>query len=170
MFIAALVVSGFLTVVICLIMNAVLIPKIEAGDPPMRAFDMCSTGYSTEQARAFTLWLSDEARATYLNAQLPLDFFYPIAYTAFFMLLWLGLGGKQWCLAFPAALAAFDYLENSLVIVMVKNTGFADAVAKIASVATVTKSVLMYVIIVAEIVALIIWAVRRKKKKQNAGN
>ena len=167
-FIAALIVSGVLTVLICLIMNMVLIPKIEAGNPPMRAFDMCSTGYSAEQARAFVLWLSDDAKATYLNAQLPLDFFYPIAYAAFFALLWLAVGGKKWGIAFPVALALFDYIENSLVIVMLKNASFADSVAKIASVATVIKSVLMYVIIVAEIVALIVCIVRKKKKKQTS--
>lgn len=168
---SALIVSGVATVVICLVMNFVLIPKIEAGQS-MRCFDMCTTGYTVEEARDFVHHLSPEAMHTYLEVQLPLDFFYPIFYTVFFMLLWVVLHGKpNLVLALPGALAVADYLENSLVIVMLKNADFPRVVARVASWATMIKTGLMYITIVVLVVAAVFCgfrALRRRRQREAA--
>lgn len=165
-----LIASGVATIVICCVMNFVLIPKIEAGNPPIHAFDMCTTGYTVEDAHAFVDWLSPEAKHVYLDVQLPLDFFYPIFYTLFFSFLWIVLHGKpNFFLAMPVGLAAADYVENSLVIVMLKNPDFPRAVARMASWATMFKTALMYLtmlILVIAIVVCILRAVRRKRQQK----
>lgn len=171
-----LIASGVATIVICLVMNFALIPRIEQpnaqGNPPIHCFDMCTTGYTVEDARAFVNWLSPEAMHTYLHVQLPLDFFYPIFYTLFFSLLWVVLHGKpNLFLAMPVGLAVCDYVENSLVIAMLRNPSFPRAVARVASWATMLKTALMYLtilILVIAIVFCIIRAVRRKRQREAA--
>ena len=114
-------VSGALTAGICLVMNFVLIPMIEAGTNGIRCFDMQSTGYTYETAKQFLALIGNNGRSVYLHWQLPLDFFYPVAYTAFFMTALKALSGKAWPLIVPGALAAFDYAENVCSIIMLKN-------------------------------------------------
>jgi hypothetical protein len=170
--IAILVVSGVATVVICCVMNFVLIPKIEAGNPPIRCFDMCTTGYTVEDAHAFIDWLSPEARHIYLDVQLPLDFFYPIFYTVFFVFLWIVLHGKpNLFVAVPSALAVCDYIENSLVITMLKNPDFSPVIARVASWATMLKTALMYITILVLVFAMIfcvLRALRRRHQRQSS--
>lgn len=171
LFIILLVASIVGTLVICLVMNLVLIPAIEAGDAPMRCFDMCTTGYTPQDAHAFVNWLSPDALHAYLHVQLPLDFFYPICYTVMFVLLWIALHGKpNWMLALPAALCVADYVENSLVIVMLRHPDFSNAVVRVASWATMIKTALMYLIFVlwaiAGVVCLVRWLRMRSQRKQ----
>ena len=78
-------ISGGLTAAICLVMNLALIPMIEKNTAGLRCFDMNSFGYTFEQAKQFLTLLDDHARSIYLHVQLPLDFFYPVAYTAFWL-------------------------------------------------------------------------------------
>ena len=168
---ALLIASGVGTIVICLVMNFAIIPRIEAGDPPMRCFDMCTTGYTVEDARAFVAWLSPEALDTYLHVQLPLDFFYPLFYTVFFGLLWVVMHGKaNAVLAVPVALAVADYTENSLVIAMLKNPAFPSVVARVASWATMLKTALMYVtflILAITAIFLVFRIVRRRRQAKD---
>ena len=168
---ALLIASGVGTIVICLVMNFALIPRIEAGNPPMRCFDMCTTGYTVEDARAFVAWLSPEALDLYLHVQLPLDFFYPVCYTVFFGLLWVVMHGKaNVVLAVPVALAVADYTENSLVITMLRNPQFPTAVARAASWATMIKTALMYVtflILAITAICLIFRAIRRRRQARD---
>ena len=99
-------ISGGLTAAICLEMNLVLIPMIEKNTAGLRCFDMNSFGYTFEQAKQFLSLLDNDARNIYLHVQLPLDFCYPVAYTAFFMLAITALRGKASpLLALPGALA-----------------------------------------------------------------
>jgi len=172
-----LIASGVATIVICLVMNFALIPRIEqptqSGNPPMRCFDMCGiTGYTEEDAHAFVNWLSPEAKDLYLRVQLPLDFFYPIFYTLFFSLLWIVLHGKpNLFLAMPVALAVSDYIENSVVIAMLRNPDFSRPLALTGAVATGFKTGLMYLTIfclVLAIVFCVIRAIRRKRQREAA--
>ena len=157
-------VSGALTAAICLMMNLVLIPMIEAGTNGIRCFDMQSTGYTYETAKEFLALIGNNGRSVYLHWQLPLDFFYPVAYTAFFMLALKKLSGKSWPLIVPGALAAFDYAENVCTIIMLKNMDVTESLAKIASTFTVIKSGLMTVTFILLAVFFVIWLVKKKKK------
>ena len=157
-------VSGALTAAICLVMNLVLIPMIEAGTNGIRCFDMQSTGYTYETAKEFLALLGDNGRSVYLHWQLPLDFFYPVAYTAFFMPALKKLSGKTWPLTVPGALAAFDYAENVCSIIMLKNMDVTEGLAKLASTFTVIKSGLMTLTFILLAVFFVIWLVKKKKK------
>ena len=159
-------VSGALTAVICLVMNLVLIPMIEAGTNGIRCFDMQSTGYTYETAKEFLALIGNNGRSVYLHWQLPLDFFYPVAYTAFFMLALKKLSGKAWPLIVPGALAAFDYAENVCSIIMLKNMSVTESMAKLASTFTVIKSGLMTITFILLAVFLIIWIIKKRKQKQ----
>ena len=157
-------VSGALTAGICLIMNLVLIPMIESGTNGIRCFDMQSTGYTYETAKQFLALIGNNGRSVYLNWQLPLDFFYPVAYTAFFMLALKKLSGKTWPLIVPGALAAFDYAENICSIIMLKNMDVTEGMAKLASTFTVAKSALMTLTFILLAVFFVIWLVKKRKK------
>ena len=159
-------ISGGLTAAICLVMNFILIPMIEKNTAGLRCFDMNSFGYTFEQAKQFLSLLDNDARNLYLHVQLPLDFFYPVAYTAFFMLALRALRGKASpLLALPGALAVSDYIENICTIKMLREMEVTPELAKFASAVTVTKSVLMYVTILLIVVLFIMWLVKRKKAK-----
>ena len=165
----ALALSGVATVVICLVMNFALIPRIEEGEPPMRCFDMCATGYSPDEARAFVAYLGPNALDVYLHRQLPLDFVYPVCYTVFFCLLWVVLRGRpDAVLALPLSLMVADYTENALVLHMLQHPTFTDAIARAASVATIAKTVLMYATFGTLAVAAVVVAIRaiRRRSRQ----
>ena len=156
--------SGVLTAAICIVMNTVLIPMIEASTEGIRCFDMQSTGYTYETAKRFLELLSEQGRSTYLHVQLPLDFLYPVAYTAFFMAALKVLSGKAWPLIVPGALAACDVAENVCSILMLRAMDVTPGLAAFASAVTVAKSALMTLTFVLLAVFLIIWLVRKKKK------
>ena len=158
-------ISGILTVAICAVMNLVLIPIIEANTEGLRCFDMNSTGYTYEQAKQFLSLLDEKGRDIYLHIQLPLDFFYPVAYTAFFMLALKKLSGKTLPLVIPGALAIADYIENICSIRMLRAMDVTEGMAKFASTVTVIKSALMTLTFILLAVFLIVWLVKRKKNK-----
>ena len=160
----ALIVTGALTAVICGVMNLVFIPQIESTTEGVRCFDM-NFGYSFETAQRFLSLLSEEGRSVYLTRQLPLDFFYPLAYGAFFILLICTLTRKKSKLALlPVFLMLADYCENICVILMLKSDGLSKTLVGVASIATSVKTVLMYLCFVM-IVVLIVLAVRNRKKQ-----
>ena len=158
-------VSGALTAAICLVMNLVLIPMIEAGANGIRCFDMQSTGYTYETAKQFLSLIGNNGRSVYLHWQLPLDFVYPVAYTAFFMLALKKLSGRNWPLIVPGALAAFDYAENVCSVIMLKEMDVTEGLAKLASAFTVVKSGLMIVTFVLLAVFFILWIFKKKRTK-----
>lgn len=164
---SVLIISGALTVIICGVMNFYLIPLIESTTQGIKMFDMQSLGYTFETAKSFVSLLSEEGLHTYLYKQLPLDFFYPVAYTVFFSLSLIRLKAKKPLLAFPLLLMVCDYCENIFSEIMLR-TDFSYQTAKIASFFTVCKSVLMYVTIVLVIVYLVKWIISKNKNKKTA--
>lgn len=162
----ALIVSGILTAAVCLVMNLWLIPAIEGSTGGIRCFDM-NFGYSYETAKLFLERLSDEGRRIYLTRQLPLDFFYPVAYTAFFMGLTARLRKKADAfLILPAALMALDVIENVCTIVMLKSASLSAALAGFASAVTVGKTLLMYAEFAVLIVLAVLYFKNKKAKKE----
>lgn len=142
-----LILSGIATLGICGVMNLYLIPLIERTTNGIRMFDMQSFGYTYDTAKEFVSLLSEQGRDTFLHRQLPLDFFYPVAYGAFFMLALHKLTpGKKGLLILPAALMLCDYAENIGSIVMLK-TDFSAAAAHAGCAFTVAKTLLMYAVI-----------------------
>ena len=166
-FVSALIVSGALTAAICLIMNLWLIPAIESAAGGLKAFDMRSFGYTTGEAREFLGALSEEGRQVYLTRQLPLDFFYPVCYTAFFMLAIVALTKKRspW-LILPALLAVADYAENALILSFLKKNAVPDVLGAIAGYVTAAKSLLMTAVFVLLAVLFVLWLVRRARQKK----
>lgn len=156
-----LYVSAALTAAICLIMNFVLIPKIESSTGGIRCFDM-NFAYSFDTAKKFLSLLSDEGRSVYLGIQLPLDFIYPIAYCTLFILVLLRLSDKKAFCALPVLLAVFDYAENVCSIIMLKSAELSPALVGFASVMTSAKTVLMYVII---LIIIVLWVIKTKNRK-----
>lgn len=160
-----LIATGVLTAAICLIMNTVYIPQIEAAAQGLKCFDM-RFGYSVEEARQFLTALAQEGKEVYLTKQLPLDCVYPLVYASFFALLFRALYGKKTALVFlPVLLAAADYVENVSVLLMLRHNPvyLSDVQVKIASGATIVKTVLMYLCFLLIVVLLIAYLVRRKK-------
>lgn len=165
----ALIVSGALTAAICAVMNFMLIPQIETAAGGLRCFDM-RFGYGSEEAKAFLYTLSAQGRDVYLHRQLPLDFIYPLAYGAFFMLAFYALQKRKTpLLALPALLAAADYVENICILLMLRATEPAKALVAAGSAATVTKTVLMYLCF-AVLLALLVRAAVEKRKRRAAEN
>ena len=160
-----LIVSAALTVGICLVMNLWLMPAIERATQGLRCFDM-QFGYSFETAQRFLSLLDDRGRDLYLHAQLPLDFFYPLAYTCCFLCLFLKLRGRAdlFC-AIPPLLAAADYTENVCVARMLTAETFSPALCRFASAATVCKTVLMYGCLLMIAVFAAQALLRRRKEK-----
>ncbi len=154
--------SGALTVIICAVMNLITIPHIESVTQGIRCFDM-NPGYTYEAAEKFISLLGD-MRDYYLHVQLPLDFVYPVVYTVFFILLLVMLTGRfmPLCLL-PLALAAFDFTENILTIVMLKSAVLSRGVVAFASAVTSIKTILMYSVFAIIIVCISFRIVKRRK-------
>lgn len=159
-------VSGALTLLICCVMNLWLIPAIESSTQGIRCFDM-NFFYSPETARQFLTYLSEEGRSVYLTRQLPLDFFYPVAYTTFFVLLirW-GLRRSTKLAYLPVLLAILDYGENICVLRMLNASEVSDALATTGAVFTCAKNVVMFVCIILTLILLVRYGIQRQKDKK----
>ena len=164
---ATLIISAVITAVICLVMNLVLIPGIEASTNGIRCFDM-NFGYSVETARQFLSLLSADGKSTYLNMQLPLDFVYPAAYCLFFSLMIIRLCKKVSVLCIvPLLLTVFDYLENISVLIILKSAEPSQTLIQCASIFTCVKTVLMYLAFLIIIVLLIRYISAKRKNSVN---
>lgn len=126
-------------------------PRVLAGAPEMRLFDMSPSGYSYSQALSLLGALGKTGRAAYLFPQLALDFIYPGLFAACYSLMLVWLFSRRFPLASPVFHLALlpllaglaDYTENVLIIRMI--TGFPDispGLVSAASAATVLKSIL----------------------------
>ena len=161
-----LVGSGILTIGICAVMNLYLIPRIESSTQGIKCFDM-NIAYSYDEASRFLSLLSETGKNTYLTRQLPLDFFYPIAYGVFFAFLMITLSGKKTkMIVVPLLLAAFDYCENICVCRMLTSDSLSRTIVSIASAATMIKTILMYLCILL-ILFLLIKRIATARKKKN---
>ena len=167
------VIGGIGTAAIGIIMNAVLIPRIEADTNGIRCFDM-NFGYTPDTARRFLDLIGEDGRFIYLNRQLPLDFVYPVFYTLLFVSLICLLYRKRKKLAALLApailLAVCDYAENIMSIIMLKNGIPSDSFARIASAVTAGKTVLMYFTIALVIALLIGFIIGRKGENKNGNS
>ncbi len=160
------IITGILTVAISGIMNIVLMPQIEANTGGIKCFDM-NFGYTAGEAKEFLNLIGENGRHIYLDYQLPLDFIYPVIYTAFFIVLkYLFKKLKTPFMVLPVILAAVDYAENIFSEIMLRADEFLPSVAKTASIITVIKTLLMYLIFLILIVLLIKMIVT----KQTSGN
>ena len=155
--------SGALTAVISLIMNIILIPKIESTTEGIRCFDM-NFAYNFETAEKFLKLLSDEGRALYLNVQLPLDFIYPAAYCIFFTFLIVRLVKRVNALVvFPLMLTAFDVCENVCSIIMLRSARLSQGLAAAGSAFTSIKTILMYIMFIVIIICIVFCFKNMKK-------
>lgn len=161
-----LIISAVITLGICAVMNLYLIPGIEKSAGGLTVFDMNTFGYTYEQAKAFVSALTPDGLSLYLHIQLPLDFFYPVAYTACFVLCLIKLKSKKATLALPAILAVCDYAENILSIKMLTGE-FSKLTANIAAGFTVVKSLVMYAVIAIILVLFVLRLVKRRKTVDN---
>ena len=165
---AVLIVSAALTAAICLVMNLFLIPAIEREAGGLACFDM-RFGYGEAYAQGFLYELTPAGRALYLTRQLPLDFFYPLAYLICFCGLILKLRRRaDALLLLPALLALTDYAENLCILAMLRADELPTGLAVFSGVCTSVKTVLMYLVFAVLAALAIGWAVRRKKEKARA--
>ena len=126
------------------------IPFVLKLAPTMKLFDMSPVGYTHAYAKELLSAIGPEGRRLYLTRQLPLDFIYPglFAITYTLMLVWLfskryDRQSKIFFLVFvPAVADLFDYLENIVIILMLRS--FPDLsfeLVKISSIFSISKSV-----------------------------
>lgn len=164
------VIGGIGTAIIGIIMNLILIPRIEANTNGIRCFDM-NLFYKPETAREFLNLIGEEGRFIYLHRQLPLDFIYPVFYTLLFVslicLLCKSGAGRRVLLTGAVILAISDYAENIMSIIMLKSGVPSDLFAVTASVITSLKTIVMYLLILSIIVLLIRFIITRRKGKVN---
>ena len=164
------VIGGIGTAIIGIIMNLILIPRIEANTNGTRCFDM-NLFYKPETAREFLNLISDDGRFIYLHRQLPLDFVYPVFYTLLFVslicLLCKSGAGRRALLTGAAVLAVSDYAENIMSIIMLKSGIPSDTFAVTASIITSLKTIVMYLLILSILALLIKFIITRRKGKVN---
>lgn len=157
-----LIISGVLTLTICMVMNFIFISEIESGTGGLRAFDM-TFGYTYQQAKQFVSLLSPQGLDVYLHKQLPLDFLYPIVYSVFFISVFKKLKVKNKALfVLPALLFVSDYCENIFSVIMLTRS-FSQAVSTFACAVTILKTLAMYLIFVVIIILIILRLVKKKQ-------
>jgi hypothetical protein len=131
-----------LTMAVYLAMLLVTIPRVQSYAPDTALFDLSPTGYTHAQALNLLQSLGHAGREAYLFPQLALDFVYPGLFAICFsmMMIWVyskrfHSQSKLWCLAMlPALGGIFDYVENILIIRMIKT--FPDVTEGLVSVSS----------------------------------
>jgi len=124
------------------------LPLITSAAGGLAPFDMRPTGYSETEGRLLLAALDGETRAFYLGTQQRLDLIYPVllALTLSFAIWHLFRGMPAYLRAvmvvFPILGAAFDYLENARVAVLLRlaEPGVSAGQIAAASQATLFKS------------------------------
>ncbi len=99
------------------------LPHLQQAAGGRVAFDLLPMGYQPVEARALVAALGVEGRAYYLNVQHRLDTAYPVLLAVVLTLAFrlLVKGWLAWALTAIAVLAAaFDYLENMSVAVLLR--------------------------------------------------
>ncbi|MBI2330749.1 MAG: hypothetical protein HYU84_00965 [Chloroflexi bacterium] len=155
------------------------IPMVLQSAPDMKLFDVSPSGYTREYAISLLNAIGPEGRNLYLSLQLPLDFVYPGLFIISYPLLLAWLLKKNhdlqskvyYALYLPILAGLFDYVENVLVILMLKTYPDLDLnLVATASFATITKSVLSSVFFTLLILSIlqVVWkSVIRSLAKAN---
>jgi hypothetical protein len=164
-----LIVFAVGTVAILAVSDIWLFPAIERTTRGIRAFDLNPLGLSFADAKRFVQLLTEEAKRLYLQVELPLDCVFPLFYTPLFaMLMKRAYTGrrKDFLRAAPFLLAGFDYFENGCTAYLLTHPSFTETAASVARVATVGKSLLMYLTIAVVLWRLVKKALQKRKKKK----
>lgn len=128
--------------VINIAMNLFTLPIIQADANGLTVFDLSPLGYSFEYANEFLDSLSQNSKNVYLFIQEPLDVFFPLLSSLFFMLLLARLTKSNSNLPLLGLLPLiFDYTENLLVINMLIANNISNSLVKVSSLVTIIKSV-----------------------------
>ncbi|OUS08988.1 hypothetical protein A9Q96_01235 [Rhodobacterales bacterium 52_120_T64] len=134
-----------------------------SGDIPV--FDMMPVGYDAEYALRLLTTLGSDGRDYYLWRQIPLDLVYPALFGVSFFLLATWLAGTlpafqrilRWSAFVALAAGAFDYIENILIILLLRNyPDLSDVLVQSASIATLSKSGLTMIYFTVLIVVLVV--------------
>ena len=148
------------------------LPHLQQAAGGRAAFDLRPMGYQPVEARALVTALGADGRAFYLNVQQRLDTAYPALLAVVLALAFrlLTKGWPVWVLTALAVLAAaFDYLENMAVAVLLRAgpDNMTDAMVETASRWTRSKSAAASVAFIALGFLLLragwIWLRRRKQ-------
>lgn len=135
----------------------------------MPVFDMRPTGYDMEDAQNLLAALGPAGRQYYLWRQIPLDLVYPalFGFSFFLLAIWLGVKLQAFqrsltvCAYIAVAAAVFDYVENFLIILILRDfPNLSDTLVGAANMATVVKSGLVTVYFMGVVVVLFVWAVQ----------
>ncbi len=137
------------------------LPHLSTMAGGLTMFDLRPGGYSLDEARAVLSALGSEGREFYSEIQQPLDTAFPslMAIVLSLSLIWLFPRVLALVLsAFAVAGAVFDYLENSVVAVMlsVGPDGLSEAMVTAASRWTVLKSGAVGVVQIALLIGLVL--------------
>jgi hypothetical protein len=146
-----LVLSFFvLTMVVYMAMLLYTIPIVNSFAAEMKLFDLSPMGYSTSYAISLLETLGVNGRSKYLIVQLPIDFVYPALFAITYSLLltwsfnkYLNKNSKLYYLVtIPIFVGFFDYLENVLIISMLKSyPNVSQVVVELSSLSTILKSI-----------------------------
>jgi hypothetical protein len=136
------------------------LPGISADAAGLVPFDMRPMGYTPDEARSFLAALGDKGRALYLGPQAQLDLVYPLflavvlAGAVSVLIADWRLRGVLYIFILGGMLA--DYTENTFVALMLEYTEpVPDRLASLACKATVVKSVLTGLAMIAVLLGLI---------------
>lgn len=136
------------------------LPGISADAAGLVPFDMRPMGYTPDEARSFLAALGDKGRALYLGPQAQLDLVYPLVLAVVLagavsvLIADWRLRGVLYVFILGGMLA--DYTENTFVALMLEYTEpVPDRLATLASKATVVKSLLTSLAMIAVLGGLI---------------
>lgn len=150
------------------VMMFVTIPEVRAGSGGVEVFDLRPFGYGKDDAALILESLSDAGRNYYRNVQIPVDFIYPLLMGLFgaFTLAWIRrkVSIPQWSILVPLAAGAFDYLENIGVLILLGGY-VSDTMVVLASICSISKSILTTIFMTALLVLLVIMIAKRLQRE-----
>ena len=148
------------------VMDIYSLPAIAKAAGGIPAFDLQTFGYSHESALQFIGALSESGKSLFLHFQLPLDFCFAFVYTFLFLSLFIKLHpvGSKLCFL-PILLFIADIIENTLSICFLKLNTISVGLTAFGSAVTLCKNLLTLICAVTIIVFLILYLIKRKKRK-----
>lgn len=157
-------------------MLTVTIPQVVQYSGGLKPFDLMTSGYDVDYARAFLTNLGDEGRGYYLSHHLALDMIYPALYGLGGAAVWLWLLSKTpfrrdifgWIGVLPLISSGADYIENGLIItLLLRFPEIPEIVTLLSSIATTFKSSTMLVFISLLVFLLLAIGVRKLLFRQS---
>lgn len=162
------------TMAVYLSMLGLTLPRLQTLAGGLAVPDVMAGGYSRAYLAQWMSRLGEAGRHFYLWRQLPLDMLYPALFSATystllaFLLRQTGRAAGCWkaLLALPLAAGVLDYLENALLIALLRqyagpSADLPAAQAAAASALTVGKSACGSLTLLATLVLLLLWAWQR---------